>query len=505
MKKRKWLLSLLVIVGVLASFVMPTAAETASGVGIAVNNLVVSGNVPAIYSNGTTLVPAKEFAESLGGTFTSDRVTLTGTIRQGENELVFRLDDSIVKLNGKYIQAPASMKVINYRFMVPAEFVAKNLGAETYMNTNKNLLMVFQSLNGKIIYQAAAGDTLWIISQLFGTSTSTLKQLNGLTGDMIYVGQKIVIKNYSPVNSNISAKITQNATIRSGPGTTAGVVGYIQTGANISVTGKNGGWYKVITPKGNGYIYYSVVGINQDISDNAADSTYFNGEIPVDTSKDFVTYTTYTVAKGDSIWAISLKVGVPDYEIAQANNVSPYAILYNGQVLKVPVHNIPVKKTLGPQYGELLDWFKEARYVFPTGKVGKFTDVETGKSFMAKRTMGANHSDTETLTTQDSQTMKDIFGGSWTWDRRPFILEVDGRRIAISVAGMAHAGVDGVPFLQNVDNRSDNWGTGPNYDSIAGNGMDGHFDVYFVNCLRHVDNKIDPAHQYRVLLSGGMK
>jgi len=70
---------------------------------------------------------------------------------------------------------------------------------------------------------------------------------------------------------------------------------------------------------------------------------------------------------------------------------------------------------------------------------------------------------------------------------------------------MPHAGVDGVTFLANVDNRSDNWGYGPNYDSIAGNGMDGHFDVYFVNCLRHVDNKLDPAHQYRVLMSGGLK
>jgi hypothetical protein len=42
--------------------------------------------------------------------------------------------------------------------------------------------------------------------------------------------------------------------------------------------------------------------------------------------------------------------------------------------------------------------------------------------------MGANHSDTETLTTQDTQIMKDIFGGYWNWNRRPFILEVDGRR-----------------------------------------------------------------------------
>jgi hypothetical protein len=139
------------------------------------------------------------------------------------------------------------------------------------------------------------------------------------------------------------------------------------------------------------------------------------------------------------------------------------------------------------------------------GKTGKLTDIATGKSFMVKRTLGANHSDTETLTAQNSQIMKDIFGGTWNWTRRTFILEADGRRLAVSVAGMPHAGVDGVPYLQNIDNRSDNYGYGTNYDSISGNGMNGHFDLYFLNCLKHADNKIDAAHQYNVLSAGGLQ
>jgi hypothetical protein len=119
--------------------------------------------------------------------------------------------------------------------------------------------------------------------------------------------------------------------------------------------------------------------------------------------------------------------------------------------------------------------------------------------------MGSSHSDTETLTVADTQIMKQIFGGSWSWVRRPFILEVDGRKFAVSISGMPHAGVDGQTFLANVSNRSGDYGYGPNYDRISGNQMDGHFDLYFLNCLGHSSNKIDSEHQKMVMIAGGLK
>ena len=199
------------------------------------------------------------------------------------------------------------------------------------------------------------------------------------------------------------------------------------------------------------------------------------------------------------------KDGDTDYELAAANNISRQAILYIGDVLKAPVHNIPVKDKVSEKSGEILDWFSEAQYAFPIGSVGRVTDVETGKGFMIKRTMGANHADCETLTPADSKIMKEIFNGYWNWNRRPFILEFNGRQFAVSISGMPHSGVDGVPYMQYVANRSDNYGYGPNYDTIAGNGIDGHFDVYFLNGLRHKDNQIDASHQQNLLLAGGLR
>lgn len=505
MLKKKNLITVVIVIVMLTTMIMPVYAETVGNMGIMVNNRIISGSVPYSNMNNTIMVPAKELAESLGGTFNFDKSTMKGILKLGENEIVYNLDNDIIQFNGKNMKAAAPMKIMECRIMIPAQFTAEKLGAETYISTRRNLLMVFKPSDNKLIYKVMSGDTLWIISQLFNTTIGTLKELNALTNDMIYVGQNLVIKEFSGIDNTIYAYTTNGATIFSGPGFGYSVVNYLKAWTPISIVGKDGYWYKVVTSKGNGYIYYTVTGITQDISNSTEKSKYFENRIPADTSMNSISYESYTIVIGDHIWAISEKFCIPVNELLAANNMSSSTVLYPGQILQIPVHNIPVKQKLGESFGEILDWAEEGQFVLPIGKTGKLIDFETGKSFLIKRTIGASHADVETLTSADAAVMKEIFGGYWNWNRRPFILEVDGRHFAVSVSGMPHGGVDGAPFLQNVSNRSDNWGYGPNYDAIAGNGMDGHFDIYFLNSLRHKDSQIDSAHQYNVMVAGGLR
>lgn len=144
---------------------------------------------------------------------------------------------------------------------------------------------------------------------------------------------------------------------------------------------------------------------------------------------------------------------------------------------------------------EVLDWWKEANKVFYIGAVAKVTDVWSGKSFYIKRTYGSNHADCETLTKEDTEIMKEIWGGSWNWNRRPIILEIDGRRLAASMAGMPHAGLDEQPVNKIVSSRSAGYGRGYNLDKVKDNDMDGHIDVHFLNSRTHGTNRVDPGHQ----------
>jgi len=124
---------------------------------------------------------------------------------------------------------------------------------------------------------------------------------------------------------------------------------------------------------------------------------------------------------------------------------------------------------------------------------------------MAKRTIGASHSDTETLTANDTSIMKSIWGGNFSWGRRPVIIEYNNRKIAASAAGMPHAGNDTAPGGQYTSWRSDNYGPGTNLDYVKNNNMNGVFDIHFLNSTRHKDGLVDQEHQENIEIAAGIK
>jgi len=476
-------------------------ASTYNTVDVTFNNNSISWGSNPINVAGTVYVPISEIAQAMGMQGSFDIKTLIYSLKFEQNEIQLKLDNSIASLNGKLIQMPGPMKIIDNRLMVAIKLF-EQVGIMVVEKNGKILL--FKPEDGKISYKVLSGDFLWKISQMFGTSISEIKRVNGLTSDTINIGQMLVVKVVQPFNTSFDA-VTGSATIKSGAGFNYSDVGYLATGTHVMVTGKEGLWFRVITSKGNGYIYNTVIKVTQNITDATPISTFFQNSIFVDTSKDTLSYVDYKVSSGDTLWSVSEKMCLPLEEVARVNGLSTTAYLKIGQILKIPVHTIAKKQNTGDKAGEVLDWFTEAQYILPITKKAKVTDVQSGLSFNIQRTIGSSHSDTETLTAQDTQIMKQIFGGSWNWTRRAFILEIDDRKFAVSIAGMPHAGIDGQPFLQNVSNRSDGYGYGPNYDRISGNQMDGHFDLYFLNGLRHVDNQIDPDHQKMVMLAGGLR
>ncbi|MGE5473567.1 MAG: LysM peptidoglycan-binding domain-containing protein [Ignavibacteriales bacterium] len=491
------------LVSVFLSFLFSyqSIAATYSMVDVTLNNNSINWDTKPINVDGSVYMPIAEIIQAAGMQGAFDAKTLVYSIKFEQNEIELKLDNSIASINGKLIQMTGPMKIINTRLMMPV----KNLEKLGFMVVDRSgKVLVFKPENGKIIYKVASGDYLWKVSQMFGTPISEIKILNNLTSDNINIGQMLVVKIAEPFSTNYDA-VTGSATIKSGAGFGFSDVGYLAAGTHVSVTGKSGLWYKVSTLKGNGYIYYTVIKVTQSITDTTVVSTFFQKSISVDTSGDTISYKQYKVMSGDILWSIAEKMGIPVEELAKVNGLSTSSYLTINQVLIIPVHTIIKKQTVNAQAGEVLDWFTEGQYVLPIGKIAKVTDVQTGLSFNIQRTIGSSHSDTETLTAGDTQIMKNIFGGTWNWTRRAFILEADGRKFAVSIAGMPHAGVEGQPFLQNVYNRSDNYGYGPNYDRISGNQMDGHFDLYFLNGLKHLDNQIDPDHQKMVMIAGGLK
>ncbi len=121
---------------------------------------------------------------------------------------------------------------------------------------------------------------------------------------------------------------------------------------------------------------------------------------------------------------------------------------------------------------ERLDWFNGGAQLFHGQCVMTVKDVNTGRTFRVQRRFGTNHLDVEPLTAEDTATMKSIYGGSWSWNRRAILVLYNGHVYAASMNGMPH-GTYG----------------------ITNNNFDGHFCIHFYNSRTHETDSVDSAHQ----------
>ncbi|MTI47341.1 MAG: LysM peptidoglycan-binding domain-containing protein [Firmicutes bacterium] len=350
-------------------------------------------------------------------------------------------------------------------------------------------------------YTVQKGDTLWKISEKLQVSLIDLMSVNNMdSDDYIYTGQIIKVPTESEViKEEISTNDSLNYyTVVAGdtPWIISNKLG-VSLDKLLSVNNLDDSSFiyigqRLVIPNSSS---------NTEVTENANDSNEI--VIPEQPSVE-ITYISHSVEEGENFWTISNDYGLQINELLKANNASSNTVLNIGDIVKIPVYDVGVMNTLGEQYGEYLDWWNAAQYVVPIGAKFKVVDFYTGKSFMAERTTGANHADSETLTVEDTAAMKEIWGGSFSWKSRPIIIEYNGRRIAASASSMPHAGNDSAPGGEYTSWRSDDYGAGLNFDYIKGNGMDGHFDIHFLNSTRHKDGRVDDSHQINVKISAGI-
>jgi len=105
-----------------------------------------------------------------------------------------------------------------------------------------------------------------------------------------------------------------------------------------------------------------------------------------------------------------------------------------------------------------------------------------GISIRVQRRAGTSHADVQPLSAEDTEFMKNIYGGHWSWQRRAIIVQLDnGRMISASMHGMPH-------------------GQG----AIKGNNFNGHFCIHFRDSTTHGSHKVDLAHQLMAWKSAGI-
>ncbi len=396
------------------------------------------------------------------------------------------------------------------------------------ISTVAALSMLSSSAFASVSYTVQKGDSYWLISQKFNTSLSNVLSANNATANSsLNTGQKITV----PSNTYTVQKgdtyyliakkcgVTLSSLLDANNATQSST---LYVGDKVKIPDTSGDYTTHTVQKGDTYWTISQkygVSLSSLLSYNGAtNNTALNigdkVKIPKGTSSGstssggtsstspYVTYKTYSVQSGDTLWNIAINHGIPYAELLDVNSLTESSKIYTGMNLTIPVHHIPVKYAPSG-YGELLDWFTEAQYVIPINTNFTIVDLATGKSFNARRTVGSGHADCEPLSANDTEIMKSIWGGSFNWNKRSVLVKYNGRTIAASAAGMLHAGNEGAPGGEWTSWRSDDYGAGINYDYVKGNNAHGHFDLHFYKSIGHSSGTESAAHQANVLKSAG--
>lgn len=119
-----------------------------------------------------------------------------------------------------------------------------------------------------------------------------------------------------------------------------------------------------------------------------------------------------------------------------------------------------------------LDWYNGGSDVMDVGDYGYIYDIATGVTVHIKRMGGTNHADCEPATASDTSLLKQIAGGSFSWDSHAVILYANGHYVACAINTMPHGS-----------------------QTITNNNYNGQFCLHMVNSRTHGTNSVNSDHQ----------
>lgn len=137
-----------------------------------------------------------------------------------------------------------------------------------------------------------------------------------------------------------------------------------------------------------------------------------------------------------------------------------------------------VKQLRKKHYGKLLPWQNVTQHI-PKYSKFEIIDLDTGLRFNVQRRAGSHHADVQPLAKNDTEIMKKIYNGKWSWKRRAILINHNNETIAASMHGMPHG------------------------QGALVNEFPGHFCVHFHLSKTHTRNSVDFSHKIMTYKAAG--
>ncbi|MGX6962641.1 LysM peptidoglycan-binding domain-containing protein [Vagococcus xieshaowenii] len=217
----------------------------------------------------------------------------------------------------------------------------KSSSASTHTTPNKNE----NNQSSTKTHQVAAGDTLSSISRKYGVSVVQIKSWNKMSGDMIFVGQRLTVKqpsqettNDQTSTSNAPSNTSQSSNINMKRYTVKASDTLYSIAKNYNVSLANLKQWNALK---SDVIY---VGQTLKIADHAEEKTTVSSTSTQTSQADVSINGTYTVGKDDTLFSVANKHGMSVEQLKKLNNLRNH-IIYVGQKLVITEKNQPASTT----------------------------------------------------------------------------------------------------------------------------------------------------------------
>lgn len=150
------------ILVLLMSLLLSSISIAVEPIKIYVENKQIEMPVSPIIEDGRTLVPVRAIFESMGATVDWDGKTKTVTGKTEDKMIKLVIGDKTALVNNKKVELDVPAKIVNGSTLVPARFVAESLGAEVdWDNNTKSVLVNSDYPYGKYkVTRVVDGDTI---------------------------------------------------------------------------------------------------------------------------------------------------------------------------------------------------------------------------------------------------------------------------------------------------------------------------------------------------------
>jgi LysM repeat protein len=204
---------------------------------------------------------------------------------------------------------------------------------------------------GRVVHTVRAGESVFIIANLYGSSVPAIITANGLNENaLIFVGQQLVIPVPVPPAGTSTApteaaptattaattvpEATPTSTSTITPSPEAGNVYIVQRGETLSQIARRFNTTVATLAQLNGIVNVNSILVGQRLTLPTASGT--TTPTPSASPTPAAEMISYVVLPGDSLYRLSLIYKVPIQQIAEINQIANINRIFVGQVLQIP-------------------------------------------------------------------------------------------------------------------------------------------------------------------------